>query len=571
METISVRSRRPALREKKARKAEIVQIGDIAGNAEIMKELAAARDAALVSVRQKSEFLANMSHEIRTPMNGVIGLLGVLLDSELNADQRDLAETARSSAELLLQIINDVLDFSKIEAGKLNFEVLDFEIRTTIDSVMDIFSDSARKKGLEIGCVVDAEIPRMVRGDPGRLRQVLLNLTSNALKFTEEGGVVVQIEMDSQTDDAVVLRCRVTDSGIGIPSETRDQLFQPFMQGESSTTRRFGGTGLGLAISKQLVQMMDGQIGVESEPGCGSSFWFTARFARCESPALAIVPATNSGTSRVLLVDDNPTTRQIVALQLTAWGVPNDTADSTFAALAMLRDAAVSGQPFDLVISDLNMPGADGITLARFIQADPSFAQPRFVLMTASTPGFDAAKLSDLGVSACLRKPMKPQHLFQAVFQLRPAEPVRPSQQPHGPTLSTANAKARILVVDDNAVNQKVAVRQLQKLGYAADSVGNGLEAVEALERISYDAVLMDCQMPEMDGYEATSEIRRREKIRGGHTPIIAATASASEADRDRCIAAGMDDFVTKPMREQELIAALQRNLPLIRDAELTH
>ena len=526
---------------------------DLTDRIQLENDLAAARDAALASARQKSQFLANMSHEIRTPMNGVLGLLGVLLDSELSADQRDLAATARSSAESLLTIINDILDISKMEAGKLNFESLEFDVRGACEATLDLLAETARSKDIEIGCVIDPGIPAVLRGDAGRLRQILLNVLGNAIKFTEEGGVLLQVDCDEDAGDAVVLRFRVTDTGLGMSESTLQRLFQPFSQADESTTRRFGGTGLGLAISKQLVQMMDGEIGAISEPGCGSTFWFTVRLASLDTARAA--DQKLAAAPRVLVVEDSTTTRQMISLQLTAWGVPNEAAVDGLSALAMLRDAATASQPFDLVISDLQMPAMDGSAIARFVAKSPDFGTPRFVLMTNNGERFDASTLRLSGVTSCLIKPVKQQHLFSAVFggstTPRPAVVAAPVQ-------IAVSVKPLILVADDNAVNQKVALRQLQKLGFRADAVSNGHEALEALSRIPYALVLMDCQMPEMDGYQATAEIRRLEKS-GRRTPVVALTASASDSDRDKCLAAGMDDFVTKPVRENELRAALQR------------
>jgi two-component system, sensor histidine kinase and response regulator len=540
---------------------------DLTERITLERDLATARDAALVSARLKSEFLANMSHEIRTPMNGVLGLLGLLLDSNLDADQRDLASTARSSAESLLTIINDVLDFSKIEAGKLDFEILDFDVRSTCESTMEILADAARQKSLELAYVVDPEIPSILRGDAGRLRQVLVNLVSNAIKFTEKGGVLVQIERDQVSEESVTLRFRITDTGIGISAETKERLFQPFTQGDPSTTRKFGGTGLGLTISKHLVRLMEGEIGVDSEPGCGSSFWFTARLGCSDGTA----PENKaSSMPRVLVIDDSTTTRQMISLQLTAWGTPNENADDSLTALAMLRAAHAAGTPYDLVIADLNMPQVDGLSLTRMVRGTPQFGNPRIVLVTASAQLIDAATMSGLGISTCIRKPVKQDHLHAAVFGTA-ASRARTVIAP-GAGLSSAKRTTgrRILIVEDNAVNQKVALRQIQKLGFAAEVVGNGLEALEALQRIAYDLVLMDCQMPEMDGYEATTEIRRREEPLGKHTPVIALTASASGSDRDRCVEAGMDDFLSKPVRESALAEIVERWLPAISLQETT-
>ena len=528
---------------------------DLTDRLQLERDLVAARDAALVSARGKSQFLANMSHEIRTPMNAIIGLLGVMLDTPLNEDQTELATTARTSAEALLSIINDILDYSKIEAGKLNFEVLEFDIRAACESVVDLLADSARQKSIEIGCVVDPDIPRLLRGDPGRLRQVLLNLLGNAIKFTPEGGVLIQVERGEDRDGQIALRFRVTDTGIGLSRDARKQLFRPFTQADGSTTRRFGGTGLGLAISRELVHMMQGEIGVESEPGCGATFWFTAAFQSSQSH-VEVEEAPSQKVPRVLIVEDSTTTRQMMALQLSAWRVPNDTTDSATSALQMLRDAAKSENPYEVVISDLHMPHMDGMALARFVQSRPDLGSPRFVLVTSAAASFDAATLAQLGVTSSLRKPVRPQRLHDAVFG-RGEDRALKLVAPPGRT-AAVSSKRRVLVADDNVVNQKVTLRQLQKLGIAAEAVGNGIEALDAMERIAYDLVLMDCQMPEMDGYEATAELRRRE-TGTKRTPVIALTASASDGDRERCRAAGMDDFVSKPVRETDLAETLKR------------
>jgi CheY-like chemotaxis protein len=363
------------------------------------------------------------------------------------------------------------------------------------------------------------------------------------------------VEREEDRDGQIALRFRVTDTGIGLSQEARKHLFRPFTQADESTTRRFGGTGLGLAISRELVHMMQGDIGVESEPGCGATFWFTAAFPASDQPSKAS-PASSPKMPRVLIVEDSTTTRQMIALQLTAWRVPNDTTDTATSALQVLREASKAGAPFDVVISDLHMPHMDGMALARFVRSRPDLGAPRFVLVTSAASSFDAATLTQLGVTMALRKPLKPQRLHDAVFGAAPQRALRIVQPPMGPTATSA--KRRVLVADDNIVNQKVALRQLHKLGIAAEAVGNGMEALEALERIAYDLVLMDCQMPDMDGYEATREIRQRQ-TGGRRIPVIALTASVSDDDRQRCVAAGMDDFVSKPVRESDLADVLKR------------
>jgi CheY-like chemotaxis protein len=394
-----------------------------------------------------------------------------------------------------------------------------------------------------------------VRGDASRFRQVLLNLIGNAIKFTSQGGVIVQIDRDSATEESVVLRSRVTDSGIGIAAAVQDSLFQPFVQGDASTTRLFGGTGLGLAISRKLVHMMGGEISVDSEPECGSSFSFTACFER--AAGAEEIADECSVHPRVLIVDDSPTTRQLMALQLSAFGIPNEMADDSITALSMLREAAAAGVPYDVILSDLNMPHTNGVALARLVKANPALRNPRFILITASAPRIDVAALQESGISAFLTKPIRRHHLFSALLGDGPVETPAPEPAPQPRARNTDEARRRILVVDDSAVNQVVATHQLEKLGFAADAASNGLEALDALERVSYDAVLMDCQMPEMDGLTATRLIRTREKGTSRRTKIIALTASATASDRQQCLDAGMDGFVTKPTKEENLAQVL--------------
>jgi two-component system, sensor histidine kinase and response regulator len=450
------------------------------------------------------------------------------------------AETARSSADVLLTILNDILAFSKTGQGEPDFEPLDFDLRTLCESTADLLEDAAQRKSLEIGYVLDAVIPPVLHGDPGRLRQVLLNLLSNAVKFTDEGGVLLQVDEVERTQESVLLQFRVTDTGVGLTAAKRESLF-----------RRFGGTARGLAIAKQLVQLMGGEIGVESEEGCGSTFWFTARLgfrpADVESRA-----ADAPHTPHVLVVEDSLASRHTIALQLAAWRVNCDTSDDGVSALAMMRARAVEGRPYDVVIADQRLPGIDGTTLVRLAVANrKDFGMSRFVLMTASPQQLDVATLSGLDVRVCLRKPVKPAFLYSAVFC--PPAHVPPPLHGAGP---------RVLVADDNAVNQKVVLRQLQRLGFEADAAGSGIEVLEAMHRISYDLVLMDCQMPEMDGYQTTAHLRRLEKNHGKRVPVIALTASDGERDRRTCVAVGMDDFLPKPVHEAELAAVLARWLP---------
>jgi PAS domain S-box-containing protein len=542
----------------------VTHVEDITNRKRAEAEMLRAMEAAQAASRAKSEFLANMSHEVRTPLNGVIGMTELVLDTDLTPEQREDLRMAKASADALLTIINDILDFSKIEAGKLELDLMEFNLRDSLEETVKMFAARADQKGLELACDLRPGVPEFLIGDPTRVRQVITNLAGNAIKFTQKGEVIVRVESEAQHDDRACIRFSVVDTGMGIPADKQKLIFEAFTQADGSTARRYGGTGLGLSISSRLVEMMGGRIWVESEVGKGSTFHFTVDFRvpagareRPQPAELAVLEGL-----QVLVVDDNLTNRRILGEIVSSRGARPTLADGAAAALIALQHAADSGRPFRLMLLDSQMPDVEGFDLAEQIKRHSRFADIAVIMLTSAGQRGDAARCRELGIAAYLTKPIGQSELLEAIRHVLGLKPEGAIASPLVTRCSLSGAphpsRRRILLAEDNVINQILAARLLEKRGHSVVVAPDGPQALAALDREPFDLVFMDVQMPGMDGFEVTKALREREKATGNHLRVVAMTAHAMKGDRERCLQAGMDGYIAKPIQVQELIQAVE-------------